>query len=117
LSVTLTILSAVYSQRKWIVNGGETSAGQPPKYDWLPNEESTDTDTEAPQTDVIPDTNTVTELVETTADTDTDTDTDSDSGSAVIIIVVASSAVLILAAAAGVILFRKSKNQNNKKSI
>lgn len=104
----------VYSQRKWIVNGGETSSGHPPKYDWLPNEESTDTDTEAPQTDVIPDTNTVTELVETTADTDTDTDTDSDSGSAVIIIVVASSAVLILAAAAVVIVFRKSKKQNKK---
>ena len=109
----------VYSQRKWIVNGGEMSAGHPPKYDWLPNEESTDTDTEAPQTDIIPDTNTVTELVETAADTDTDTDTDtdSDSGSVVIIIVVASSAVLILATVAVVILFRKSKNQNNKKSI
>ncbi len=98
----------VYSQRKWLVNGGETSDGQPPEYDWLAKEESSETDTEASQTDATPDTGIVTDPSETTADTD------SDGSSAAIIAVVSALAILTVAAIAVVIIFRKSKNQNKK---
>ncbi len=46
----------VYSQRKWLVKGGETSDAELPVYDWLTKDDPAETETEAADTRPAPDT-------------------------------------------------------------
>ncbi len=46
----------VYSQRKWLVKGGETSDAELPVYDWLTKGDPAETETEAVDTQAAPDT-------------------------------------------------------------
>ena len=59
----------VYSQRKWMVKGGDIVEGQPPVYDWLVEESETETEATPADTSAPAETTAPTEPAVTEEDT------------------------------------------------